>query len=85
MTTPSNRLAGTPLPTTTYAAAYAQLAAIADKLRSTANTGSVDTLVDDIRQARAAHAICRTRLDAIRHEIDVEIAAVEADASRAAD
>ena len=40
----------TPAPTGTYAAAYARLAAIADRLKASGAT-SIDTLVDDVRAA----------------------------------
>ena len=60
--------------TATYAEAYAQLNAIAERLR-TGTAASVDTLVEDVRAARRAHAVCRDRLAAVRAEIDVEIAA----------
>jgi len=31
--------------------------------------------VDDLRAARAAHSICKARLDAIRREVDAEVEA----------
>lgn len=60
-------------PTETYAAAYAQLSAIAEKLKN-ASAANVDTLADDVRAARRAAGICRARIDAIRAEIDDELA-----------
>ncbi len=61
-------------PVTTYAAAYAALAAIAERLKGAGTAASIDTLAEDVRAARAAYAACRTRLDAIRAEIDAELA-----------
>ena len=79
--------AGAPAATETYAAAYARLAAIAERLRAGGAATSVDTLVEDVRAARAAYELCRNRLDAVRREIDAEVAAadtVEADQPRRA-
>ena len=67
-----------PAATDTYAASYAKLSAIAERLRSGGSATSVDTLVEDVRAARAAHDVCRARLDAVRREIDAEVAATEA-------
>ena len=64
-----------PASTETYASAYARLAAIAEKLRGTGATANLDSIVDDLRAARAAHAICKARLDAIRREVDAEVEA----------
>ncbi len=64
-----------PASTETYAAAYNRLAAIAEKLRGTGATANLDGIVDDLRAARAAHAICKSRLDAIRREVDAEVEA----------
>ncbi len=69
-----------PAPANTYAAAYATLGAIADRLKGASTAATIDTLAEDVRAARQAYAVCRSRLDAIRAEIDQEIAAVEADA-----
>ena len=66
-------------PTLTYAAAYAKLAAIAERLRATGSAASIDTLVDDTREARSLHAICRDRIDAVRREFDAEMAGVAPD------
>ena len=63
-------------PTSTYAAAYAELAEIVERLRGNGST-SIDSLVDSVRRARAAHGVCRARLAAVRAEIDAEIAAAE--------
>jgi exonuclease VII small subunit len=66
-----------PEPTETYSAAYARLSTIAERLKSNTAATTVDSLVDDVRTAREAYALCRARLDAVRREIDVEIAAAE--------
>ena len=69
----------TSLPTTeTYAAAYGRLNQIAERLKASAVT-SVDSLVADVKEARAAYAICKARLDAVKCEIDVELAAAQAE------
>ena len=73
---------GGPATTETYAASYAKLAAIAERLRAGGAAVSVDTLVEDVRAARAAHEVCRARLDAVRREIDAEVAAAESEADR---
>ena len=49
---------------TTYAAAYAILAAIAERLKGTGNVGAIDMLAEDVRAARVAYDTCRTRLSA---------------------
>lgn len=66
-------------PTLTYAAAYARLAAIAERLRATGSAASIDTLIDDIRQARSLHAICGDRIDAVRREFEAEVTGVAPD------
>ena len=66
-------------PTASYAEAYAVLSGIAERLRATGATANIDRLAADLRAARAAHAVCRDRLAAIRREIDVEVAAAQAD------
>jgi exonuclease VII small subunit len=66
-----------PASTDTYSAAYARLAAIAERLKNNTAATTVDSLVEDVRAAREAYALCRARLDAVRREIDVEIAAAE--------
>ena len=70
----------TPAATETYAAAYARLSAIAEKLRTAGATANVDDLVSDLHMARSAAAICRARLEAIRREVDAEVEATEASA-----
>ena len=62
-------------PAISYAAAYATLAAIADRLKGAGTAAGIDTLAEDVRAARLAYAACRGRLDAIRAEIDAELAA----------
>ena len=67
---------GTPprlLRTATYAEAYAKLSAIAERLKG-AGSADIDTLAREVREARAAHAVCRARLDAVRAEIEAELA-----------
>ena len=68
----------TPATTDTYAAAYGRLSQIAERLKANTAT-SVDGLVADVREARAAYAVCKERLDAVKREIDVELAAAQAE------
>lgn len=75
-TNPPAKVSPPPAATGTYAAAYAQLAGIADKLRAS-TTPAVDSLVEDLRAARAAYGVCRDRLAAVRAEIEAEIAVTE--------
>ena len=74
MKTTATNTAAAPASTETYAAAYAKLAAIAEKLKGAGAT-DVDTLVQDLRAARTAYATCKSRLDAIRREVDAEVEA----------
>lgn len=74
MTTITKATTTTAKPVTSYAAAYAQLAAIAERLKGAGSAASIDTLAEDVRAARHAYATCRARLDAIRVEIDAELA-----------
>lgn len=67
-----------PAATDSYAASYATLSAIAERLRNPGTAATVDSLVADVRAARAAYAACKSRLDAVRQEIDAEITAAEA-------
>ena len=60
-------------PATSYAAAYAQLAAIAERLKGAGTAASIDTLAEDVRAARHNYELCRSRLAAIRAEIDAEL------------
>lgn len=66
-----------PASTETYSAAYARLSTIAERLKNNTAATTVDSLVEDVRAAREAYALCRARLDAVRREIDVEIAAAD--------
>lgn len=70
----TNGSTAAPASTETYATAYARLNAIAERLKGGAAT-DVDTLVQDLRAARTAYATCKSRLDAIRREVDVEVEA----------
>ncbi len=67
-----------PHSTETYSGAYARLSTIAERLKNNTAATTVDSLVADVRAAREAYALCRARLDAVRAEIDIEIAAVDA-------
>ena len=60
-------------PATTYAAAYATLASIAERLKGAGTAAALDTLAEDVKAARQAYATCKCRLDAIRAEIDAEV------------
>ena len=64
-------------PTASYATAYANLTAIAERLKGAGTAVSIDTLVQDVRAARMAHAVCRDRLAAVRAEVDAELALAE--------
>ncbi len=64
-----------PAATETYASAYAKLNSIAEKLKGAGAMADLETLVLDLREARAAHAFCKSRLDAIRREVDAEVEA----------
>ena len=70
-----------PAATETYAAAYARLTAIAERLKGAGATSDLESVVRDLRDARAAHAFCKNRLDAIRREVDAEVEAVGATAA----
>lgn len=56
-----------------YAANYKKLAEIVEKLKR-GGPGDIDGLVETFRAGIAAYEICKGRLDAIRTEIDTEIA-----------
>lgn len=60
-------------PASTYAAAYAQLTAIAERLKGAGTASSIDTLADDVRAARQIYATLKCIIDTIRAEIDAEI------------
>ena len=62
-------------PAITYAAAYAALSAVAEKLKGAGTAASIDTLAEDVRSARYNYEVCRSRLAAIRAEIDAELSA----------
>ena len=64
-----------PKPAITYAAAYAALSAVAERLKGAGTASSIDTLADDVRSARYNYEVCRSRLAAIRAEIDAELPA----------
>jgi exonuclease VII small subunit len=55
-----------------YAEAYADLKAIAEKFRN-GGPADVDGLVEDFRTAREAYKVCRERLEQIRREIEDEL------------
>lgn len=57
-----------------YAAAYAALSAVAERLKGAGTAASLDTLAEDVRTARYNYEVCRSRLAAIRAEIDAELA-----------
>ena len=67
-----------PATTESYAVAYAKLTAIAEKLKGAGAMTDLETLVRDLREARAAHTFCKSRLDAIRREVDAEVEAAGA-------
>ncbi|WP_414476489.1 exodeoxyribonuclease VII small subunit [Microvirga sp. M2] len=48
------------------------LQAIADRLRSGGPT-DIDTLLEDTRRAMESYEICRTRLEAVRAELNAQI------------
>ena len=60
-------------PIVTYAAAYAALSAVAERLKGAGTAASIDTLAEDVRAARNNYELCRGRLAAIRAEIDAEL------------
>ena len=75
MTTKTTTATTVAKPTTSYATSYATLAGIAERLKGAGTAAGIDTLAEDVRAARLAYAACRGRLDAIRTEIDAELAA----------
>lgn len=56
-----------------YAANYKKLAEIVEKLKR-GGPGDIDGLVETFRAGIAAYEVCKGRLDAIRTEINSEIA-----------
>lgn len=73
-TAPPTAVGTAPAGTDTYAAGYAKLAAIAERLRTASGAATVDGLVADIQAARALHRQLRARLDAVRFELEAEAA-----------
>ena len=68
---PTNTPASTALPATaTFAEAYARLSAIATKLKGPGSATSIDSLVQDVRDAKEAYASCKARLEVIRTEVE---------------
>ncbi len=61
-------------PTVTYAAAYATLAAVAERLKANGSASTIDTLAQDVAAAKIAYSNCKLRLAEIRAEIDAELA-----------
>ena len=55
-----------------YTKHYNILQTIADRLRGGGPT-DVDALLEDTRQAIESYEICRTRLDAVRAELNAQI------------
>ena len=55
-----------------YAKHYAILQTIADRLRSS-GPADIDTLLEDTHRAMESYEICRSRLEAIRTELNVQI------------
>ncbi len=55
-----------------YAKHYAILQAIADRLRNS-GPADIDVLLEDTRRAMESYEICRTRLDAVRTELNAQI------------
>jgi hypothetical protein len=55
-----------------YAKHYNILQTIADRLRGGGPT-DVDALLEDTRRAMESYEICRTRLDAVRAELNAQI------------
>jgi hypothetical protein len=55
-----------------YAKHYNILQTISDRLRS-GGPADVDALLEDTRRAMESYEICRTRLDAVRAELNAQI------------
>lgn len=60
-------------PPINYAANYKELQEIVERLKR-GGPGDIDGLAENFRAGVAAYEACRSRLDAIRSEIDGEIA-----------
>ena len=63
-----------------YADAYRILLEVAERLRN-GGPEDVDTLLEDFRRGMDAYRFCRDRLDAIRAEIDGEVARLKPEAA----
>ena len=70
----TSKTSATTTPAMSYAAAYATLASIAERLKAPGTAASIDTLAQDVANARQAYEQCSSRIKAIRAEIDAEIA-----------
>ncbi len=70
--TAAQTAAAAPAGTDSYAASYARLAAIAERLRTATGAATVDSLVADVQAARELHRQLKTRLDAVRRELDAD-------------
>jgi exonuclease VII small subunit len=55
-----------------YAANYKELHSVVERLKR-GGPGDIEKIVDDFRRGVAAYDACRSRLEAIRIEIDAEI------------
>jgi exonuclease VII small subunit len=66
-------LNASPAPAVDYAANYKKLQEIVDRLKR-GGPGDIDGLVENFRAGVADYEACRRRLDAVRAEIDGEIA-----------
>jgi exodeoxyribonuclease VII small subunit len=66
-------LNGAAAPAADYAANYRRLQEIVERLKR-GGPGDIDGLVENFRAGVAAYEACRRRLDAVRAEIDGEIA-----------
>jgi hypothetical protein len=55
-----------------YTKHYKILLTIADRLRSS-GPADIDTLLEDTRRAMESYEICRTRLDAVRAELNAQV------------
>ncbi|SCZ12708.1 exodeoxyribonuclease VII small subunit [Microvirga guangxiensis] len=55
-----------------YAKHFGILQAIADRLRS-GGPADVDALLEDTRRALESYEICRSRLDAVRAELNAQV------------
>ncbi len=76
--TTTTKTTAAPASTQSYNQMYAALATIAERLRTTSAATSVDTLLADVQAARHLHGQLKRRLEAVRREIETEIAATDA-------